>query len=509
MKLFKHVDFLRAWAHFHIDSNICIVRHKLSLILIRKKNQAQFAMMCLLHTFSQHATDSVAKADHMATPANNGSTIRVEDVDALLSALTLTLVNGDSSSPEANTVASTGLVYDDRCLLHQNVSTHLERPERMSTAFQLLEQSDLLQRVVRIPAREATYAELLRLGGREACSQLNKYERMTERLQKCKDPHQCEHIDGDTFFNKDSLLAAKLSVGGLIDLMEQIMSGELRNGYAIVRPPGHHADNRSASGFCLFNNVGVAVQALRANHPHAKVAIVDFDVHSGNGSQHMFYTDPNVLFFSIHRSDNGNYYPGTGDHTECGKGAGIGFTVNVPLNVTEMGDTEYLEAFRTILMPVLGEFQPDIIAVSAGYDAAHNDPIGSNMHVSTAGFAHMTALLKNFVDQTHGRIVLALEGGYNVHAVAQAIQASIRVLLGEEPPALPPINWFLDEEFSSLTKNMRETGLVMKRMTFARDLANVLVVQRRYWSCLSPSETPSKTSSVTTTKSKIPKGISS
>jgi len=406
-----------------------------------------------------------------------------DDISEIMSSLILSCEN---QNIDMTSTSRTGLVYDERCLLHKNVTTHVERPERISTAFKLLEQSGLLKQVIRVPAREATYFELLHSGGNEACSRLAKYERMTERLKKCRDPDHCENIDGDTYFNKDSLLAAKLSIGGLIDLVDRIMTGELQNGYAIVRPPGHHAENRSASGFCLFNNVGLAVKTLQYKHPNAKIAICDWDVHHGNGTQNMFYKDPNVLFFSIHRSDNGNFYPGTGDHMECGKEKGTGFTINVPLNVTEMGDYEYLEVFNRLLIPVLGEFNPDFVIVSAGMDCAHDDPIGSDMHVSTAGFAHMTQLLKTFVDKSHGRIVIVLEGGYNVHAVAQAIQASVRVLVGDKPlPKLPPINWFLENEIGSFSKNFRETELVAKRYKFEQDFSNVLTVQRQHWNCLS------------------------
>jgi histone deacetylase 6 len=168
-------------------------------------------------------------------------------------------------------------VYDERCLLHENDIPHLERPERIRRAFALLTTSGVLARCTHVPARIATSSELLQAGGVEALTKLGKFDRMTERLSKCHDVRQCEHIDGDTFFNRYSLQAASLSVGGLIDLVNRVMEGHLHNGFAIVRPPGHHADNRKASGFCLFNSVALAAQDIRAKYPDSRVAIVDWD----------------------------------------------------------------------------------------------------------------------------------------------------------------------------------------------------------------------------------------
>ncbi len=194
-----------------------------------------------------------------------------------------------------------------------------------------------------------------------------------------------------------------------------MLEGRLRNGFAVVRPPGHHAEREQAMGFCYFNNVAVAAKVLQqrcasAGRPPLKMAIIDWDVHHGNGTQLAFETDPQVLYLSVHRHDNGNFFPGTGAVTEVGLAAGRGFTVNVPWSGGTMGDQEYLAAWRVILEPILTQFNPEFPIVSAGFDAAEGHaPALGGYNVSAALFGHLTRQLLKFAA---GRVALVLEGGY-------------------------------------------------------------------------------------------------
>jgi histone deacetylase 6 len=214
-----------------------------------------------------------------------------------------------------------------------------------------------------------------------------------------------------------------------VDLVLQVVSGRLTNGFALLRPPGHHAESNHAMGFCLFNNVAVAAEAARRSGVR-RVAIVDWDLHHGNGTQRTYEEDPDVLYFSTHQYP---FYPGTGAIHEFGKGAGRGRTVNVAWP-GGMGDSEYLAAFDRVLAPIARAFDPELVLVSCGFDAAAGDPLGE-MRVSAAGYGAMTQRLSALAG---GRLVLALEGGYNPGAIAAAAAACTSVLLGEALPPLDP-----------------------------------------------------------------------
>jgi histone deacetylase 6 len=237
-------------------------------------------------------------------------------------------------------------------------------------------------------------------------------------------------LDPDTYTCRDSALAARLAAGGLVDLVAEVASGRLDDGFALLRPPGHHAEADRAMGFCLYNNVAVAARAAQESGAAERVLIVDWDLHHGNGTQHSFWEDPTVLYFSTHQFP---FYPGTGSLGEIGGGPGRGYTVNVPWPAG-CGDDEYLAAFDRLLLPLAARFEPDLVLVSAGFDAADGDPLGS-MRLSSSGYARMTERLRSIAG---GRVVLALEGGYDLDAISRAAAASTRVLLGEAAPGGEP-----------------------------------------------------------------------
>ncbi|KAJ7424487.1 hypothetical protein WISP_28448 [Willisornis vidua] len=246
-------------------------------------------------------------------------------------------------------------------------------------------------------------------------------------------------VDSDTIWNEvHSAGAARLAVGCVIELVFKVATGELKNGFAVVRPPGHHAEESTPMGFCYFNSVAIAAKLLQQRLNVSKILIVDWDVHHGNGTQQAFYNDPNVLYISLHRYDDGNFFPGSGAPDEVGTGAGVGFNVNMAFTGgldPPMGDTEYLTAFRTVVMPIANEFAPDVVLVSSGFDAVegHPTPLGG-YNLSAKCFGYLT---KQLMGLAGGRVVLALEGGHDLTAICDASEACVAALLGNELDPLP------------------------------------------------------------------------
>jgi acetoin utilization deacetylase AcuC-like enzyme len=305
---------------------------------------------------------------------------------------------------------TTGFLYDERFLLHRAPYEHPEHPGRLTAIHGRLEQQGLLARCERVPAREATAQELERIHTPEHV-----------RAIAATASRDFSQLDPDTYASRDSYEAALLAAGGLVDLARAVAEGRLANGLALVRPPGHHAEADRAMGFCLFNNVAVAARALQVAKAAERILIIDWDLHHGNGTQHSFWEDPTVFYFSTHQYP---FYPGTGAIDEIGGGEGRGFTLNVPLPAG-CGDAEYLAAFDRVLLPVAREFAPDLVLVSSGFDAADGDLLGS-MRITPDGYARLTRRLLGLAG---GRLVLALEGGYNLDAIARSAEASLRALL--------------------------------------------------------------------------------
>ena len=231
--------------------------------------------------------------------------------------------------------------------------------------------------------------------------------------------------EGDTPVGAESFEIALLACGALLQCCDAVMNGQVKRAFAAVRPPGHHAEPDRAMGFCLFSNVAIAARYLQRNHGVGKVAIVDFDVHHGNGTQAAFEDDPSVLFVSLHQ-DPRTCYPGTGFAWEVGEGAGRGFTLNIPLPPGS-NDLVYIDAMQSRVLPKLDEFRPQVLLISAGFDAHRDDPL-AQMQLSDEAFENMTRMLVN-VAEVHcgGRVVSALEGGYNLAALGRSV---VRHLVG-------------------------------------------------------------------------------
>jgi histone deacetylase 6 len=357
----------------------------------------------------------------------------------------------------------TGCCYDDRMKLHVNVDWsphphHPEDPRRIEEIFNAFKKAGLvytgpekyLAKVLRdtptkymwrIATRDATREEITLVhhpthySWVEALSKLS-YEEL-RRISKEKDAGRDSLYVGSMSFG-----AALLSAGGAIESCKHVVEGTLKNAFAIIRPPGHHAEFDRAMGFCFFNNVPVAVKVCQREYPETcrRVLILDWDVHHGNGVQNIFYQDPNVLYISLHVYADGSFYPGKPDNPmmpdggmeHCGTGPGLGMNVNIGWKEQGMGDGEYMAAFQKIVMPIGKEFNPDLVVISAGFDAADGDDLGG-CFVSPACYAHMTHMLMSLAD---GKVVVCLEGGYNLEAIAKSATAVAQTLMGEPPPRM-------------------------------------------------------------------------
>jgi acetoin utilization deacetylase AcuC-like enzyme len=309
-------------------------------------------------------------------------------------------------------------IVDDVCFdAHRSPDgPHPERPERLIAAREgLLAATSEAQRTP-IAIVDAKHEEL---SGPHS-------ERYIKALDLQLSRYREGMLDGDTYFCEGTRQAAFSAAAGAASLARALMSGSLRRGVALLRPPGHHAERESAMGFCLINNVAVAAHAALGSGAK-KVAIIDWDVHHGNGTEHAFESDPRVLFISLHQYP---FYPGTGAASSIGKGEGRGYTGNLALP-GELGDEVYAEAFRRVVLPMVDQFAPDLILVSAGYDAHHRDPLAS-MQLQSASYGAMASALVELSEKLgHGRVGLVLEGGYDLQALRESMELSVRALAGK------------------------------------------------------------------------------
>ena len=314
----------------------------------------------------------------------------------------------------------TGVVKDRRYMEHVMDPGHPESPERLQEIYQMLEEEEMRGRTLgKVKPRPATREEI----------EMNHSPAYIDLIASTAGKPSVR-LDMDTSVCAKSYETALWAAGGLLELIKVVMQGKLDNGFALVRPPGHHAEKDRAMGFCIFNNVAIGARYALRNFSLQRILIVDWDVHHGNGTQNSFYEDPQVLYFSTHRY--GYFYPGTGGATEAGKGKGEGFTVNVPLP-TGANDADYGNVFEKLLKPIALEYQPQLILVSAGFDTHYNDPLGG-MDVSEKGYARMTQILMEIAGvTTQGKLVLTLEGGYNVTSQRRSVKAVLEELSQASP----------------------------------------------------------------------------
>ncbi len=316
-------------------------------------------------------------------------------------------------------MTATGLITHPDYLKHNAGPGHPESPERLKAIEAHLHKSGLMDQLTALPVAHQSEDDLApwidavhATGYREA-------------LHRAVPLQGISHLDADTGLSPGSWPAALAAVGGTLSAVDQVMSGRMSNVFCAVRPPGHHAESRRGMGFCLFNNVAIAARYLQRHHNIGKVAIVDWDVHHGNGTQEIFYEDPTVFYVSTHQSP---LYPGTGSERETGKGAGKGATLNCPLPAGQ-DDDDYTTVFVKRIIPALKAFGPEFILISAGFDAHRDDPL-AGMNVTEAGFGELTRLVRQVAaGHARGRIVSCLEGGYNLPALARSVEAHLVALL--------------------------------------------------------------------------------
>lgn len=324
---------------------------------------------------------------------------------------------------------TTALLYDPIFLEHRTPAKHPEQPLRVEGSMQTLEALNWLQRegLVQLTPRAASVDELATVHERDYIADVERAAQKAAAAE-ARGANPIIHFATDTYVSAQTYNAAIKAAGAPLTAIDAIMNGEVDNAYCLVRPPGHHALPDEAMGFCLFNNVAVAARYAIDKYGLERVAIIDYDVHHGNGTQAMFYDDPRVLYISLHQAP---FYPGTGPADELGEGEGLGTTVNIPLPA-DTGYEVYDPLFRQVVAPITDRFDPQLILVSAGFDAHWADPLG-NMRISTAGFARLNEILINMARVLcNGRIVMVQEGGYNQEAMESCVATCLNLLLGDD-----------------------------------------------------------------------------
>ena len=311
---------------------------------------------------------------------------------------------------------STGIVKDYRYLNHETSSFHPESPKRLEAIYKMLEGADMKGKFTSIEPRLAEKSEIEMIHTRSYIREVAD----TAGASHC-------YLDPDTETSPESYDIARLAIGGFCNAIDAVVEGRMKNSFAFVRPPGHHAEADRAAGFCLFNNVAIGAMHAISKHKMERVLVIDWDLHHGNGTQHSFYDDPRVIYFSTHQYP---YYPGTGSLQEIGRGKGLGYTINVPLR-TGPGDNEFVKIFNQILKPVALEYKPELVLLSAGFDIYFQDPLGG-MKVTPKGFACLARVLLDIAEACcGGKFAVTLEGGYHIGGLTSSAKTVLNEMRGE------------------------------------------------------------------------------
>jgi len=322
-------------------------------------------------------------------------------------------------------MAATGLVLDDRFQRHLTGEGHPERPERLAAIHEGLQEGNLIQACRNIPATPIPLDKVLAVHTREYVDRLEQACAVGQRYIDVPDSAIC----------RESFEIARLAAGGVLNAVDEVMGSRLTNAFCVVRPPGHHAERRLSMGFCLLNNIAIAAQHLLDAHSLDRVLVLDWDVHHGNGTQHIFEEDPRVLFISLH-GHPGLVYPGTGYAHEKGRGKGEGFTINIPI-LPPGRDEVWRRAFDDPIRPAVDAFRPQFVLISAGFDAHRLDPLAP-LELETSSYGWMTDELVG-VAARHcgGKLVSLLEGGYHLDALAESVVLHVQRLLSASLASAP------------------------------------------------------------------------
>ena len=313
---------------------------------------------------------------------------------------------------------ATGLLYDDKFLTHNPGAGHPEHRARLESTWKHLQKLPWFNQLHLLKPKlaEENWIETV-----HEHSYIRRAEEASRKGYRFLDSL-------DVGISQESFQTALLAAGGALTLADHIVDGTLKNGFALLRPPGHHAEHDTAMGFCLFNNIAILAKYLQKHHGFDKVLILDWDVHHGNGTQHTFEEDPSVLYISLHQYP---FYPGTGAASETGVGRGRGATLNCPMPAGA-ADEDYKHSFQEKILPKINEFKPDVILISAGFDAHAADPL-AQICLSTDCFGWMTARMMEMADKySNGKIISLLEGGYNLEELPRSVAKHLAVLAGIE-----------------------------------------------------------------------------
>lgn len=354
---------------------------------------------------------------------------------------------------------STGVIFDELFFEHKCLwdTEHQERPERLKVILEKCQDMGLIERCIRIPSQPAD----LHLIEKKHTSKHTGFLQNTCQLKDVKELEKNSSKFDAVYFHPKTYESSVLAAGCAIQLVDNILQNKIQNGMALIRPPGHHAMESEFCGYCFFNNVAIAAEYALNNFNLKRILIVDWDVHHGQATQRMFYDDPRVLYFSIHRFEHGEFWPNLResdfDHIGCNEGNGFNF--NLPLNEIGMGDSEYLQIFNQILLPVAFEYNPELVIISSGYDAAIGCPEGE-MNVSPACYAHLVSSLMSLCG---GKVAVVLEGGYCLQSLAESAAMTLRALLGDPSPAL--------------------TTIIEPKASLLDSIKNCIYAHKTYWKC--------------------------